>query len=186
MATLPDKSSPLLSRYFSQTMTLMGEVHGLDTSDPNHPWFNLRVRVGDYGATDDVPIVVAGTAYYQPLTNLDGVNRDRYPKPEELDKKPPAERAKVYLVDGVMVAVEGIHQRHDGTERFEARVVHLLQQAPVPRGTQVEMDKERQVEVDERRFYFEYTYWWLNQIQRLADKWLDDLFGERRDRKSVV
>ncbi len=99
--------------------------------------------------------------------------------PDELKDKPPSDWATVYLPDGVLVAVEGIHARHEGKEIFEARRIRLLQQALIERGTQVYIDVERQGEG--RLFFFENTYWWIAQIQRMADKWLDDLFGERRD-----
>ena len=60
-------------------------------------------------------------------------------------------------------------------------MIHLLQQAPTPAKDVTVHQEEIGLAASEQRFYFEYTYWWPNQSQRLADKWLDDLFGERRD-----
>ncbi|MBK8270338.1 MAG: hypothetical protein IPK83_19400 [Planctomycetes bacterium] len=31
------------------------------------------------------------------------------------------------------------------------------------------------------KYLFEETHWWLTQIARLADEWLDDLFGDKRN-----
>ncbi len=175
MSTPPLSKTPLFNQYYTQTLTVQGTVTELDTSDPDCPVFTLKPRTGD-----TIPVMIGKEAYFQPVTNLDAINRDRYPKQDGY-KGTRAEQARLYLPNGVAVVVEGIHERHDGKELFEARAIHLLQQAPVPRTAGTPHDDEMKAVADERRYYFEYTYWWLNQIQRLADKWLDDLFAERRD-----
>ena len=45
--------------------------------------------------------------------------------------------------------------------RFDARSVTLMHSNP-------------------GEYHFEETHWWLNQITRLGEEWLDDLFGDRR------
>jgi hypothetical protein len=176
MANPPLSDKPLFNQYYTQTLTVQGTVKGLvDISDPERPVFQLQARTGDV-----IPVMVAREAYFQPLTNLDAVNRDRYSKPEGYQGTR-VEQARLYLPDGVSVVVEGIHEKHDGKELFEARVIHLLQQGTAGRTAATEHNKEMKSGETERRYFFEFTYWWLNQIQRLADKWLDDLFKERRD-----
>ncbi|MBN9519829.1 N-acyl-D-glucosamine 2-epimerase [bacterium] len=182
MPTSPLSAVPVFNQYFTQTMTIQGAVAGdVDVdSDPNYPdrpVFVVRLRSGDR-----IPVALGKEAYFQPVTNLDGINRDRYPTPDGFSGSR-LDLARKYLVDGVHVAVEGVHHRHGGKALFEARAVHLLQQTPaaVPAAPKTDHEKEMSAGGTERRFYFEFTYWWLNQIQRLADKWLDDLFQERRD-----
>ena len=190
----------MLDQYHSQSTSLLGTVSAPDVSDPNRPWFTLTPRLGK-----PIPVHVGETTTFQPLVNLDRINRDRYRDPEGSRELPateqqlknqaeevgysvqvapretPASRAQRYLLEGNLVSIQGIHQRHEGQERFEARMIFLLQQAPIERPAVTAQNVEMRSGGDERRFYFESTYWWINQIQRLADEWLDDLFDERRN-----
>ncbi len=168
-------TAPMIQNYLTQTMTLLGTIGAMDPANADRPRFTLKLRSGD-----DVSVTVGKTTNFQPLTNLDEVNRDRYQRPPNYQGTP-LECARLYLVEGTMVSVEGIYQRHGGKETFEARTVHLLQQAPLDWKPGTNHADEMGVGTADRRFYFEYTYWWITQIQRLADRWLDDLFGERRD-----
>ena len=188
----------MLDQYFNESITLLGKVSSPDVSDANRPWFNLEPRLGG-----PIRVNIATTTVFQPLLNIDGINRDRYrdPSEEETDeivrlkaqvegrggsvsitpRQTPARLAQRYLIEGNLVSVQGIYQRHAGAERFEARTIFILQQAPIERPKTTAMAHEMAPGGEERRFYFENTYWWINQIQRLADKWLDDLFDERRN-----
>ena len=74
----------------------------------------------------------------------------------------PSENVRKYIHPGELVAVQGIYIEHGGRERFDATTVTLMH-------------------ADQGQFLFEETHWWLTQIARFADEWLDDLFGDRRD-----
>ncbi len=100
------------------------------------------------------------------LTNLDELNRDRFPEPENFNLGPdwdrkPSEYVRKYLHEEALVVVQGIYSEHDEEKRFDARYVTLMHSEP-------------------GKYLFEETHWWLNQISRLAEEWLDDLFGDRR------
>jgi len=60
-----------------------------------------------------------------------------------------------------MLAVKGVYLEHGDQRRLDAVRVTLMHSSP-------------------GRFQFEATHWWLTQIGRLADEWLDDLFGDKR------
>jgi mannose/cellobiose epimerase-like protein (N-acyl-D-glucosamine 2-epimerase family) len=195
------KASAILDQYFNQSMSLLGKVVRINSTDPSRVSFHLRPRLGG-----TIEVHLGETTSYQPLMNLDRINRDRYrdsprDEPDAVKKlkelKEQAEKAGYtveialratpallatrYLEEGNLVAVQGIYQRHGGAERFEARTIFLLQQAPIDRPAATPMSQEMKPGGDERRFYFENTYWWINQIQRLTDQWLDDLFDARRN-----
>lgn len=57
--------------------------------------------------------------------------------------------------------VQGVFQINGDTTRFDARTVFLLASV-------------------KDRYLFEETHWWLTQTARLADQWLDSLFGDKR------
>jgi hypothetical protein len=63
---------------------------------------------------------------------------------------------------GRLIVVEGVYQAADGGSTFDGRFVHILH-SPVG------------------QIIFEQTHWWLTQISRLADTWLDDLFGNNEE-----
>ena len=67
-----------------------------------------------------------------------------------------------------IVIIEGNYYVDGGQDRYETRKLTLLSTFH-PTNPQ-----------DDRRYLFEHTAWWIEQITRLADQWLDGLFGEKR------
>ena len=61
---------------------------------------------------------------------------------------------------GDLVAVDGIYWRHADQEVYDAMVITVL--------------------VGHLGYYrFEHTFWWVNQINVMAKRWLDNLFGDK-------
>lgn len=140
-------------KHFIQATTLMGVVL---SKQPDDDCFTIRSRAGD-----EFSIRVRDTTEFRFLTNLDGINNDRFVDPSHRPSKP-KERIETYIRENVLVAVQAIYQVQEDRSLFDATCVHLL---TTPNST----------------FLFEQTHWWLNQISRMADEWLDDLFGDRRN-----
>jgi len=134
-------------------MSLLGRVAGVDSSV-----FDLECRSGDI-----FRIVVGEQTLFTVLRNMDGLDRDRVPNPANFDsRKGPSEKVRKYIHPGELVAVQGIYIEHDGRERFDAKIITLMH-------------------ADQGQYLFEDTHWWLTQIARFADEWLDDLFDDRRN-----
>jgi hypothetical protein len=141
----------------SQSLTLMGYVKSVDLKERS---FIVRCR-----SNDEIKISVGPTTYYTVLRNLDGLDRDRVPDPSS-----PAtgdgviDQLRKYIRTDLLIAVEGIYQEFNDKTSFEARNVHLLHS-------------------DEGAYLFEETHWWLSQISRMSDEWLEDLFDSTRSYK---
>src|SRR5271166_126879 len=139
-------------RHFTQSMSLLGRVENIDDV-----YFTLRCRSGDLFRVKCGP-----TTNFTVLRNMDDLNRDRVPNPQGFDpSKGTSETVRKYIHTGQLLAVGGIYLEHEGSTRFDARTVSLMH-------------------ADQGQFLFEDTHWWLTQIGRFADQWLDDLFGDRR------
>ena len=82
--------------------------------------------------------------------------------PIQKDTSPLAEKLKKYVVPGRLIATEGIYQAHGGREWYDAKAVYVLH-------SHLNM------------LMFEHTHWWITQIAAMGDKWLDDLFDDKRD-----
>lgn len=124
--------------------------------EPDTHRFTIRSRAGD-----EYSIRVKDNTEFRCLTNLDGINNDRFVNPQY----PPRnlkERIETYIHGETLVAVQAIQQIEGEKILFDAICVHLL---TTPKS----------------QFLFEQTHWWLNQVSRMADEWLDDLFGDRRN-----
>src|SRR5690349_1290732 len=144
---------------FSQSLTLMGLVKSVDLSAKS---FVLCCRSGD-----EIQVSVGPTTYFSVLSNLDGLDRDRVPEPEGPSTGDgDADRLRKYVKDNLLLAVEGIYQEFGDKKSFEARTVHLL-------------DSEGKA----GSYLFEETHWWLSQISRMSDEWLEDLFDSTRSYK---
>lgn len=142
--------------HFHHGLTIMGTC--LDVA-PQEGRFRVRCRSGD-----EFEVFVGDTTNYTVLQNLDEVGRDRVLDPESgFDASQPDSLKKLekYVWPDGLLAVEGIFQEHGEASRFTARRVHLLHS-------------------ERGRYLFEDTHWWLTQIARMADEWLDDLFKDRR------
>jgi len=141
-------------KYLTQSTTLMGTVTNIDSANSS---FTMRCRSGDI-----FQIHVSSTTVPGVLTNLDELNRDRVPDPEHFNPAGGApELVRKYLSPDALVVVQGIYTEHEDLKRIEARYLTLMQSRP-------------------GEYLFEDTHWWLNQITRLGEEWLDDLFGDRR------
>ena len=141
-------------KYLTQSTTLMGMVTSVNTADTS---FTLRCRSGD-----SFLIYVNSQTMFGVLTNLDELNRDRVPAPPNFNPGAgPSEMVRKYLHEDALVVVQGIYMEHEEERRVDARYVTLMHSNP-------------------GEYQFEETHWWLNQITRLGEEWLDDLFGDRR------
>ncbi len=100
---------------------------------------------------------VNATSWFDALQNLDLLDRNRIPPKMEGNEDP----FDTHLFEGELICVEGVWHRHEGHERYDCLGIHrLFSSHGYP--------------------LFEHTHWWIAQISRLADRWLDDLFGDRR------
>ena len=141
-------------KYLTQSTTLTGMVTSVNPADTS---FTLRCRSGD-----SFLIYVNSQTMFGVLTNLDELNRDRVPAPPNFNPGAgPSEMVRKYLHEDALVVVQGIYMEHEEERRVDARYVTLMHSNP-------------------GEYQFEETHWWLNQITRLGEEWLDDLFGDRR------
>ncbi|TDD76828.1 AGE family epimerase/isomerase [Actinomadura rubrisoli] len=139
----------------AETMTVAGKVTGVDQDAKS---FTLQCRSGDA-----VTINVGATTYYEVMSNVDGMPRDRTEEPAQSDGDPVKAGLTRYLAEGALVYVRGNNMEADGKQRFDGRTVYLLQ--PSLGG----------------KYGFEETHWWIDQISRLADRWLDQLLSGDRE-----
>ena len=80
------------------------------------------------------------------------------------DGKPPqtcADLVRKYIIKDQLIIVQGVLQVDGDKRRFDTSKVTL--QSSV-----------------KDKYLFEETHWWLTQTARLADQWLDSLFGDKR------
>jgi len=152
---MSDESTTRLSRrYFTQSMSLLGTVTKVD---PPSACFVLLCRSGD-----EFLVQAGPTTTFTVLENMDDLDRDRVPNPPNYDpSKGTPENVRKYIQTGAMIGVRGIYIEHEKVSRFDARTITILT-------------------ADQGQFVFEDTHWWLTQIARFADQWLDDLFQDRR------
>ncbi len=142
-------------KYFTQSMTLLGTVTVVNP-DPEDPSFTISCRSGDI-----FPIHVSSQTNFDVLRNLDEVDRDRVLTPKEKGDANLSEKVAKYVRLGDLIFVRGIRMDYEDRPRHEARNVTLLHYRA-------------------GEFLFEETHWWLNQISRMGEEWLDGLFGDRR------
>lgn len=136
---------------FTQSMTLMGivtEVRDFESS------FKIKCRSGN-----EFLVYINSETYFAHLTNLNGLNLDRVPNPENFDWNRIQDRVRKYIKEGQLLSVYGNYIEEGERNRFDGRAIHLLQTA------------------DGERFLFEETHWWISQIESLANTWLESLFG---------
>ena len=141
-------------KYFSQSMTLLGKVTDVNVKEA---CFTLRCRSGD-----SFLVRTSSQTTFNVLRNLDELSRDRVPAPPDFNSGGGiSELVRKYVHSDELVIIYGIYQAHQGKEQFQASTVTLPH-------------------YEKGRYIFEESHWWLTQISRLADEWLDDLFGDRR------
>ena len=137
---------------FTQTLTVMGTVV---ESKPMNGSFTIQCLSGD-----SFEAYVTPQTSFQVVQNLDGLDNDRVPDPPNPGPSPQS-LVKKYVDVGRLLVVQGIHQVNEANSRFDVRTVYLLASV-------------------KDRFLFEETHWWITQTARLADQWLDSLFGDKR------
>ncbi|MCB2261587.1 MAG: AGE family epimerase/isomerase [Candidatus Thiosymbion ectosymbiont of Robbea hypermnestra] len=139
---------------FYQDLTVTGSVVAVD---PSKPSFSIQARSGDLFET-----LVGPTTWYEMLTNLDKLGRDRVSEPERLEGEDGVHYSlRKYIEKGRTVTVNGVIYRDGKEQRYEARAVHLFGSEPGD-------------------YVYEETHWWLSQLSLMADRWLDMLFDSRR------
>lgn len=147
-------------RNFAQGVTIMGRVTSVN---PDQKRFQILARSGDY-----FPTIVNLETSYQGLKNLDELNQDRFvPLSDSLPRVPagqldPSAQLSKYIHLGDLVVVEGVYQEDGGNNQVDARTIHLLMR-----------------DNSTRMLSFEATHWWLSQIDRLGNQWIEELFGRK-------
>lgn len=146
-----------LASYY-QSLTLYGTVLAVE---PDKASFTVKTRSGDVWEAR-----VGPTTWYQVITNLDGLWRDRVADGAQVAADPAETRElRANLVKYVqpdrVVVVEGLVYIDGNTRLYEAKAVSLMHSVP-------------------GRFIFDETHWWLAQITQMADRWLDHLFDAKR------
>ena len=142
-----------MNRFFQQ-FTIVGQITAVD---PLKGCFSIQLLSGD--AIEAWP----GTeTFYQVLTNLDNLNRDRVTTPPKAaDESNLAFQMRKYLLQGQMACVQGVHSINDNAQRFDARTVTLMHSTP------------GEVAWDD-------THWWISQVTTMCNQWLDSTFGNKR------
>jgi hypothetical protein len=137
-------------------LPIIGYVKSKDTS-------RRSFVVGTRGGTE-FEVLIKATTWFDTVTNLDRLSRQRLPirlhgQTEMAGDNPgPLETS---ICEGGLIAVEGVYYHHGEHQRYEAMTVHVLK--------------------SHKGYYlFEHTFWWKGQIEAMANKWLDVLFGEKR------
>jgi mannose/cellobiose epimerase-like protein (N-acyl-D-glucosamine 2-epimerase family) len=120
--------------------------------------FVVRTRGGT-----EFTVFIRPKTVFDGLTNLDRMARARRSLQEQpvvrADRKPSA--LATYVFEGDLIAIEGTFHLADGFGRYDALAVHVLKSSV-------------------GYYYFEHTHWWKGQLEAMANKWLDVLFGDRR------
>lgn len=139
---------------FYQELTVTGSVVAVD---PDKPSFSVKARSGDV-----LEVMVGTTTWYQMLSNLDNLGRDRVPDPEGVAQDDRVRfNLQKYVELNRPVTINGVAYADGDGQVFEARAVHLLGSQP-------------------NGYVFEETHWWLSQLALMADRWLDLLFDRKR------
>jgi mannose/cellobiose epimerase-like protein (N-acyl-D-glucosamine 2-epimerase family) len=137
-------------------LPIIGEV---TNKNPSQRSFRVKTRGGAV-----FEVLIKAATWFDTVTNLDRLNRERLP----LDLYSKSETAgssagplESNINVGDLIAVEGLQYIYNDALRYEAMTVHLLK--------------------SHKGYYlFEHTVWWKTQIEAMANKWLDVLFGDKR------
>ena len=140
-----------MSVKYTNRLTLTGYVTHIDVDKGS---FKLKCR-----SENEFEIYIGPKTGVDVIKNLDNINRDRCPTAGGYDSSQPSQVVKKYIRLGRLVIAEGILQKDHDQERIDARTIHLLQN-------------------NEGDYLFENPHWWLSQISRMSDVWLNTLFGQ--------
>ncbi|MCW4000769.1 MAG: AGE family epimerase/isomerase [Candidatus Bathyarchaeota archaeon] len=146
--------------FFFRNLTVMGDVSSID---PANSSFVISLLSGQ-----ELKVHVGNTTSFQVIKNLDNVDADRVPDPEKINDKEDERSFNIrkFIFPQSLIVAEGVYSEHKGETRYDARNIYLMHS-------------------QSSRFAFEDTHWWITQISRLADQWLDQLFGDNRDYTSA-
>ena len=137
---------------FYQQETFVGEITKVETHS-----FSFRLLSGD-----EVTAFAGTETFYQVLSNLDNLGRDRVESPERKpDESDVMFNLRKYVWPGLMACVQGVALFNGDTQRLDARSVTLMHSLP-------------------GRFGWEDTHWWLSQVTTMCNQWLDSAFGNKR------
>jgi hypothetical protein len=137
-------------------LPIIGEVTEENLSQRS---FKVKTRGGAI-----FEVLIKAATWFDTVTNLDRLNRERLPldlysKPEIAGNSPGPLESNINIGD--LIAVEGVQYIYNNALRYEAMTVHLLK--------------------SHKGYYlFEHTVWWKTQVEAMANKWLDALFGDKR------
>ena len=142
-------------------LPILGKVTSVNEPEGG---FTVETRNGTTFAVHVKP-----TTWVDTVTNLDRLGRYRAPlvppTAETERPKAAAENRSPNVPTGYnvgdLIGVEGTLYINGASEYYEAMAVHSLKS-------------------HKGMYLFEHTSWWKTQIEALADKWLDVLFGEKR------
>lgn len=137
-------------KYLTQSLSIIGRVKSID--GPNDR-FTVETRGGTF------EVQVQDRTYADTVRNLDNLWRTRDRRDKAGQKTDWRFGKQIFESD--LINVFGVWHHHEGVTRFDAVAIRLLHSA---RGY----------------LQFEHTNWWIRQLVVMADKWLDDLFGDRR------
>ncbi|NDJ23311.1 N-acyl-D-glucosamine 2-epimerase [Nostoc sp. B(2019)] len=140
---------------FTVNTTLMGKVTDIKAEKDA---FILKCR-----SDDEIEVFVGNETKFRFLRNLDGIERDRVPNPDNFNHDSPTNLVKKYIQPDSLVVLQGVYQENNGNCHYDARIVNLLHSY---RG--------------QDELLFEQTHWWITQIARLADSWLGYLFPNKQ------
>jgi mannose/cellobiose epimerase-like protein (N-acyl-D-glucosamine 2-epimerase family) len=121
--------------------------------------FRVRTRGGS-----TYNVLIKSTTWFDTVTNLDRLDRQRQPIQSTGGAAPAGAYAgplESNVAVGDLIAVEGTYYEQGDDERYEAMTVHILKSY-------------------KNQYLFEHTHWWKAQIEAMANKWLDVLFGDKR------
>lgn len=136
-------------------LPIMGEVVGKNVSSRS---FSVKTR-----GSGVFEVLIKPATWFDTVTNLDRLNRQRLPlgyQPAETAGDTPGPLETSVAV-GDLIAVEGVQYVFGDALRYEAMTIHVLK--------------------GHKGYYlFEHAHWWKGQIEVMANKWLDVLFGDKR------
>ncbi|MCA9473963.1 MAG: hypothetical protein KC594_18015, partial [Nitrospira sp.] len=142
-----------------KTLTVQLPIIGMvKTKNQAKSFFVVQTRSGT-----EFEVYIHPNTRFDSLINLDRRSRHRM----SINRQPSVESSEEsddlndYVFEGDLIAVEGTFHMNVGHGRYDALTVHLLKSHL-------------------GYYHFEHTFWWKGQMENMANKWLDVLFGDKR------
>eukprot|EP00898_Chlorokybus_atmophyticus_P007160 jgi/Chlat1/7445/Chrsp6S07456 len=136
----------------TNTVTITGYVTAVDVANAA---FKMVARSGD-----EFIINLSEQTWCKCLMNIDEVDRDRMPDPPGFDWSPSA-RVQKYINVGALLIAAGIEIEDAGKTRIDARTINIMEDG-------------------HGGLIFEDAHWWVNQLNVLADVWVNAVGGDFR------